>query len=638
MPKRRVVYVKIILAFLLAIVSLYLLIAFTNNLSNPKVAVVISKMQFQTSLATTPPLPNSIWQTVLLPDDWSLRQQKEANAWYQYKFTIEVPPNRLWGLYLPNISDNVAIYLNQNLLGGSGQFDQPVSRNSNRPLYYSIPNGQIIPGENTLHVRLKSDPAQNGLLSPLYMGPHIHLYPFYQAKYFFRYSLTQFIVIILIVTSILMLMLWWHRRHESLYIWYALALSVWTIHNLNLIVINIPVNARAWDWLIFVSMLWFPVFANCFVQRFIGLINQRVEKTSFAVALLLSLLLVVLPTDFFYWTGTKITNSAALIFGLYPIYRLYLHIQLKRIEEGYLLIFTGFMLIVFGLHDVLLVNRLIDRHQGLLMHYSAPPGLLLFAYILLKQFVEALNETEDLNKNLASQVAHKHQQLETSYKQLKAMDREKVLAEERQRLMLDIHDGMGGQLVSIIALLESQSVANNTIKMALHTALDDLRLMIDSMEDVNGDLRSILAMLRERLEPRLSAAGIKIEWQLDDLPALPDMGPEKSLQLLRIFQEAITNVLKHARATCIILRAGLSSDKSGCQGILIECRDNGQGLRAGKANPYHSGRGLGNIQKRAAVLGGVAKIKDLQNAGVIVSLWIPLQQAITNSWDRQQGD
>lgn len=607
---------------LLAIALLSALLWLSNTMSHPEVTVRIGKLEFLPADNRTPP-DSQDWQPAALPDDWYLSGRQAASGWYRYILDVEVAPDRLWGVYLPTLQYNAAVYLNDELLGSGGRMDDPVARNWNRPLYFAIPNGLIQPGRNVLHIHLKSTPPEKGLLGVVYMGPAEFLQPAYAFKYFVRYTLSQFIIIILFFTTILMFTLWQLRRSDFSYACYAMSLLVWSIHNLNLVVIDIPVSQRSWDWLMYTSLLWFPVFASCFVQRYIGTVNHYIERASFIIAALCSFLMLLLPEADFYWFGTRVSDSLALGFGIYPLYRLVRYLQHNPMQEVYLLILTGFILVIFGLHDWLSVNNLISREHGFFLHYSAPPGLLLFAYILLRQFVQAMNETEALTRNLQHQVKKKHEELEQSYAALKQLDRQRTLAQERERLMRDMHDGMGGQLVSTLALLDKDTVNHDTLREALQKALDDLRLMIDSMEDVDGDVLTVLAMLRERLEPRLKQAGIKIDWRVSDLPPMTGLGPEKSLQLLRIFQETVTNVLKHSHADTLTFETRQASGNADQPGIHIECRDNGCGLPPDDDKSVTSGYGLNNIRHRAEKLGGRASIDNHPDGGVRVCLWLP---------------
>lgn len=613
-----------ILALISGLAILTFMVWFAHVISHPNHALALSQLEFIAIDSNTPPEGRSDWQSVSLPDDWYHSNRKNQNGWYRYRFTLKVAPNRLWGIYLPTVQQNAAVFLNGELLGDGGRFTAPIARNWNRPLYFTIPNGLLQPDSNTLAIRIKSNPPKKGLLSKVFLGPAEFLQVPYNIRYFLRYTLTQFIILLLVSTSIVMLMLWWLRRSDTIYAAFAIPLIFWSVHILNLVIINIPVSTRAWDWLMFSSIIWFPVFATCFIQRFIGSLNKKIEHISFIIAFLLCLILLLLPDDSFYWAGARVTDTLALTFGLYPVYCLYRHVRINPQVDAFQLMFTGFLLILFGFHDVLVVNHLISRVDGYFLHYSAPPGLLLFGHILLKRFVNALNESEELNQNLEIKIEANRIKLEKSFQDLKDMDRQRVLAEERERLMRDMHDGMGGHLVSTLALLEGKNIDNNSLRAALQSALDDLRLMIDSMEDVDGDVLTVLAMLRERLEPRLNQAGIRIDWQVDDIPALPDLGPENALQMLRIFQEAITNVLKHACADRLTFHTRLKTSETGQAGVHIECRDNGKGLPEKTRSAHPMGRGLNNINKRAESLGGIAGIENAEEGGVRVWLWIPI--------------
>lgn len=592
---------------------------FAQHTANPDRALAISELEFQAASTNAAPI-DSNWQPVTLPDDWYHSERTEADGWYRYRFELIVAPNRLWGVYMPNVQQNAAIFLNGALLGSGGKFSDPVARNWNRPLYFTIPNGHLLPGENLLTIHIKADPVINGLLSAVYVGPNEILQPVFELRYFYRATLAQFIVITLFLTSMLMLMLWWNRRSETIYAWYAITHLVWALHNLNMVVVNIPVSTRLWEWMMYGSMLWFSVLVSSFIQRFIGQINVIIERIFYALACFFSVLLLLLPDSAFYWMVTRITDPFALAIGLYTIFRLLKYIQQEPRQEAFLMILTGYILIMFAVHDVLALNYLISRVDGLFLYYGAPLGLLLFSYILIKRFVSSMNETEQLNLHLESKIKHKSRKLENTYQKLRTIDKQRVLAEERGRLMRDMHDGMGGHLISTLSLIETSSKKNEPLRESLQMALDDLRMMIHSMEEVEGDVLTVLAMLRQRMEPRLNKAGITIQWCVEEIPRLSDLGPDKSLQLLRIFQEAITNVLKHSAAQQITFKTELKKNEQGAPCIYIECRDNGKGF----VNPSKPGHGLTNIKYRAQKMGGYAEIKPAEEGGIRVSLWIPV--------------
>src|SRR3546814_15937446 len=99
--------------------------------------------------------------------------------------------------------------------------------------------------------------------------------------------------------------------------------------------------------------------------------------------------------------------------------------------------------------------------------------------------------------------------------------------------MSDLHDGIAGQLMSIVALSEQDTGSKaDEIAHACHRALTDLRLVVDSMEDVGDDLGMMLVAFRDRVEPQLRRSGIRLDWQVRNLSDLPGLSPATTLAIL----------------------------------------------------------------------------------------------------------
>ena len=582
--------------------------------------LMLNQAEYLDSNAATPPGADRSWQYTGIPDEWNRHPHAGNSVWYRFRLTVAAPPHRLWGIYLPVIRQNASVWLNGELLGDGGSFEQPLARNWNRPLYFSIPRGLIAAGENLLLVRIKSAYRNDGLLAPVFLAPADFLYPGYRLKFFFRYTLLQFIIITLMFSTLLLYALTWLRPSDRLYAWYALPLTVFLIYSLKYVVVEPPIDEAIWDSLMMSALLWFPVLASSFIQRFIGHIDRRIERLLYWSASLVTLALFLTPQLMMPEWTSRFIASTALLLGLYPVYRLLCYLIDRPRRDTFLLMTSGFLMTVFGVHDWLVATGLTSRLEGFFLPYSIPPGLLLFVYILMRRFVNAMNESEHLNRHLQSAIQRKHRELEQSFEHMKELERRNAVSEERARLMRDMHDGMGGHLVSLLGRVEDERSSNADIARELRAALDDLRLMIDSMEDTGGDLLALMAMLRDRLEPRLKTAGIRLAWQARDIPALDGLSPEKSLHILRIFQEAITNVLKHAGARLVTIELCCQSDEKGNPGILISCRDDGRGFDRGS---QASGRGLWNIKRRAEFLGGQSDIESKNGAGCLVWLWLP---------------
>jgi signal transduction histidine kinase len=146
----------------------------------------------------------------------------------------------------------------------------------------------------------------------------------------------------------------------------------------------------------------------------------------------------------------------------------------------------------------------------------------------------------------------------------------------------------------------------------LRESIDDLTLTIDSLEPMGDDLLTLLGTLRYRLGKRLEAAGIKLEWQVQETPALPWLNPTTSLQILRILQETLTNTLKHAHATTIRVETSVNASH-----VTIRLIDNGVGFDVAATQKTPSGRGLQNLERRAAAVDGRIEITSRPGETVV---------------------
>jgi signal transduction histidine kinase len=217
-------------------------------------------------------------------------------------------------------------------------------------------------------------------------------------------------------------------------------------------------------------------------------------------------------------------------------------------------------------------------------------------------------------------VREKSAELGRNYAQLARLESERVVEAERARLTRDVHDGVGGQLVAALSMLERGDFRGEDVAHVLRDAIDDLRLVIDSVDPSETDLGTLLGNVRDRLEPRLARHGVRFLWRVEDVPAIPGFGPHQALSALRVVQEAVANVLKHASAATIEVRTGVSAKAGRGEGAFVEVRDDGTGF-VGSARP---GRGLVNMERRAADLGGLFEVES-SPAGTRVRLWLPLR-------------
>jgi signal transduction histidine kinase len=236
----------------------------------------------------------------------------------------------------------------------------------------------------------------------------------------------------------------------------------------------------------------------------------------------------------------------------------------------------------------------------------------------------AQRRAEALNRELEQRVVEKHGELERSYADRRALERAKLLAEERERLVREMHDGLGGQLVSLLSLVEREDGSDPRVAEGVRQALADMRLVIDSLDPALQNLGSVLGAARARLEPALVRSGVRLEWQASDLPATPWLGPGDYLQVLRIVQEAIVNTVRHAGAGRVVVRTGRGVGEDGRAGLFIAVEDDGRGIDPARIGRSGS-RGLRHMRQRAERLAGSLRVEaadPASGAGTRVELWL----------------
>ncbi|MFD2365650.1 ATP-binding protein [Pseudoduganella sp. GCM10020061] len=205
-----------------------------------------------------------------------------------------------------------------------------------------------------------------------------------------------------------------------------------------------------------------------------------------------------------------------------------------------------------------------------------------------------------------------------------------VRKDERIALAREVHDHLGQLLsaakIDIKLLLEDVQSGSGPVPREM--LVPELRSASDSLEQAIGSVRSIARDLRP---PEVENQGLyaAIRWHAQDFERrtrirfvleLPSdqRGPSDSAagELFRIFQEALTNVLRHAMATEVVA----SVQERGCK-LLLRVRDNGVGIERNAGGG--ATLGLVGMRERAALSGGRVLVGPLRPRGTLVSALLP---------------
>ena len=202
-----------------------------------------------------------------------------------------------------------------------------------------------------------------------------------------------------------------------------------------------------------------------------------------------------------------------------------------------------------------------------------------------------------------------------------------VREEERTRIAREIHDELGQQLTGLkmeISWLNKKIKPEN---IEVSNKLKDALFLID---DTVKNVRRIATQLRPSMLDDLGLVSA-MEWQSDEFQKRfhiksdietnlgnVKINAEKSTAIFRIFQESLTNVLRHSKATAVNTLLTIEDDV-----LVMSITDNGIGFNETEINKKQS-LGILGMKERTIMLGGSYQISSKENEGVMVLVKLPL--------------
>jgi two-component system sensor histidine kinase UhpB len=237
-------------------------------------------------------------------------------------------------------------------------------------------------------------------------------------------------------------------------------------------------------------------------------------------------------------------------------------------------------------------------------------------FALAKHAEFARAEILSANVTLGIKLNEREAQLREIYASREKILAEQITLDERQRIMRDMHDGLGSNIMSMLLAARRGNAEPAKVADGLQGVIDEMRLMIDSMDSVGESLESAFAIFRDRVEPRVEAAGMEFVWQDHSRGFMPHYSPRDVLQVFRIMQEAVTNALKHSGGTR--LTATLASSPEPGFALRLSISDDGAGL----SKAERPGKGLASMATRAKSIGAELRV-DGSAAGAAVVLDLP---------------
>lgn len=606
---KRYIFAWMALALISALVATFVSLL---HFPTPQGATVLSSAQFSDG--------RTAWQDIALPYSWARTLSTgEDTAIYRLRFDGEDTPQRPLFIFIPAVRQKVSLYLNG--------IPVHVSENDRwtalRSGYYHvspIPDELILRGENILEVRqVRADGWSTGYLSNVYLATQDELLPYVQIYDFILEQSFYISIALRLIIAPGILMIFILRRHDEFYrawvIFGAMSLGVGALQSS----LFVPfADTRPYILILQVAI---GLLANVIALAASGKKCPRSLYVAIAILPLTLLAMVmfdVLPGPLIVFIAGVLTIgaffAASIILGDHFARRLDWATAVLAIPFA----LTGW----FGVHDICLALGLMTG-DFMLTPFSRLLVLFAIMSVLTGRLAQSLNSLDAAHATLQQSLKMQKHELNQLYTEKSERNAQKTLERERDRLMRDLHDGISGHLVSILAHSEKDAVDDEAIQSTAREALDDLRLVVQSLDLGEGDLRVALAGFRERLEPRLRRQGCVLDWSMERLPEVAGMSPGHGLAILRILQEAVTNALRHGFGQKVLIHAEPAVDGGAL--IMIEndlpSEANMDDGLAGKCAAV-GGYGLANMRHRAEGLGGDVRFKICGRSAVL-ELFLP---------------
>jgi signal transduction histidine kinase len=553
-------------------------------------------------------------------------------TWFRLQLPDDATPGVPQFLYIPRLQSDrsIAVYADGRLIY---KLNSDVFWNAwNTPGWIDLSQGAVAALPREILLRVERPLSVTAAISTVWFGERADLAWRYQLRYVLQLQLPYTISATYMALGLFFLIVWIRQPGNPLLLhFFCLSLASFFRAVPYYVGGNRLILSESWfTWLTINSQVWLVLVVHFLLNHLHGRASRAVNRAVwyFAGSLGLGTLIVVA-------TGVKVAVlsplAAALSMGMGLVVGamgLYQSRQARSLH-GMLLGAWCLLGMLFWLHDWLLQNSLMPVESIFIGSYANVLAIFLTVIVVFRAYVGAVDEVRQVNATLGQRLDAREAELLVSHRRQVEIAHRQTLADERQRLMQDMHDGMGSSLRTALLDVEKGRVGPGAVAQVLRGCIEDLKLAIDAMEPVQADLLLLLATLRFRIGPRLENAGLVLRWDIQDVPPLDWIDPRNSLHILRILQEAFTNIINHSKASEIRVSTCLDGDS-----VLVTISDNGQGFDVAR-QLGSLGRGLNNQIRRAESIGATVSWRS-SDAGTQLTLTLPVTREPSAA--AEQGD
>jgi two-component system sensor histidine kinase UhpB len=309
----------------------------------------------------------------------------------------------------------------------------------------------------------------------------------------------------------------------------------------------------------------------------------------------------------------KVFTANAVVFVVAVAVLAWAPVTVHRVARPGELVVLGIGLLLMLVADLLLLRQAFKPLRRLASTMQTAESAL--SHEQTDTYEGASAEVRALAEALGSMLDRlERERRDSALRELAAQER------ERQRIARELHDEVGQMLTAIA--LRAERAADDAGEAERAALLEISQTALGSLEDVRriarelrpevlddlGLLNAIVALCgRVDRQP-----GIRVRRELNW--SLPVLAPEVELVIYRVAQEALTNVLRHAAATEVVVELRAQDGR-----VLLEVADNGRGVPADAVE-----RGMGGMRERASVIDAELDVHARSQGGTAVVLSVPV--------------
>lgn len=542
------------------------------------------------------------------------------------KFDLAEPPTDGLGLVAYQQVDNFIFRINGSIIHQKGRMEiGDQTFHGQRPYLLHVPQGLLRAGENELSIiTVRQGHPYSDLIEPL-MGPYRQVEQITAMRFWQTVDYRMLGGAITATLGVMGFIMLFRAQERRFALWLTVMCLSWTAYAAYGLYFDLPFGGIGRMLFFFVTTSLVYSSLLCFIDSWTrrpvpwGQAVIVVIWAAFSAFGLYALNHMAVPNG--HDLMSTLWSWFAFGAGVLVVLRLLWHFatteETRTLEAGILSI-CAVCLALDGIGDKF------GLLSGAYLIESAPLLLLAMVVAFIQRNFHLFQSALTLNSMLESNLQKREAELAEAHNRERQMTEIQARNEERRRLMQDMHDGVGGQLVGLLLAVRRGTADNERMAEGLQAAMDEIRLMIDSVDSTASSLETMLTVFENRVRPRIEDAGFALNWDVNIGPEI-DLSAAGVLQIFRIMQEAVTNALKHSRGDLIHIQV---SDRDN-DALTLSISDNGYGLDS-TATPRAAGQGghgLNNMRARAKSIGGTLEWEDA-HPGTRVRLTVPVRNTL----------